>query len=36
MSIETLDTMFEQDIAQHRLRSLDVALARFLGERDAT
>jgi exodeoxyribonuclease V alpha subunit len=35
MPIENLDAMFEQDIAQHRLRPLDVALARFLDERDA-
>jgi exodeoxyribonuclease V alpha subunit len=35
MPIDQLAAMFEQDIAQHRLRPLDVALARFLGERDA-
>jgi exodeoxyribonuclease V alpha subunit len=36
MPIENLDAMFGQDIAQHRLRPLDVALARLLEERDAT
>lgn len=35
MPADALFAMFEQDIVQHRLRPLDVALARFLGERDA-
>lgn len=34
MQVESLAAMFESDIAQHRLRPLDVALARFLAERD--
>lgn len=34
MPTESLAAMFESDIAQHRLRPLDVALARFLAERD--
>ncbi|MFC5526417.1 exodeoxyribonuclease V subunit alpha [Rhodanobacter ginsengisoli] len=35
MSRDTLFEQLEQDIGQHRLRQLDVALARFLAEREA-
>jgi exodeoxyribonuclease V alpha subunit len=35
MSRGTLFEQLQQDIGQHRLRQLDVALARFLAERDA-
>jgi exodeoxyribonuclease V alpha subunit len=35
MSHKAVFAQLEQDLAQHRLRPLDVALARFLAERDA-
>ncbi|HEY8585284.1 MAG TPA: exodeoxyribonuclease V subunit alpha [Rhodanobacter sp.] len=35
MLAEAMLDMLQRDLAQHRLRALDVALARFLAERDA-